>query len=83
MEIGKNATTQECAVDAFRTELQIFIDAGAGDRETALRWMTDDETFYNADHVEKWVDDHGILYTDYGDNLVKELIEIVTFSEDG
>lgn len=72
---------EEQAIVSFIAELKIFIDAGAKDRETALRWMTFDETFYSIQDVEGWVFNLGILFTDYGRNLVKELTEIVTFSE--
>ena len=66
---------------AFKKEVDNFIGYGAGDRETALRWMTDGETFYTTQCVEGWVWGCGILFTDYGRNLVKELTKIVTFAE--
>ncbi len=72
---------EERAVVTFLAELKIFIDAGAKDRETALRWMASDETFYSTQCVEGWVFNLGILFTDYGRNLVKELAEIVTFED--
>ena len=67
---------------AFEKEIEDVIGYGAGDRETALRWMTDGETFYHGQCVEHWVYSKGILFTDYGRNLVKELMEIVTFCEE-
>ena len=67
---------------AFEKEIEDVIGYGAGDRETALRWMTDGETFYHSQSVEGWVYSRGILFTDYGRNLVKELMEIVTFREE-
>jgi hypothetical protein len=57
------------------------IDLGACDRKTALRWMTQSETFYSHQCVEGWVYSQGILFTDYGRELVKELMDIVTFKE--
>jgi len=46
---------------------------------TALRWMTQGETFYHHQCVEHWVWNQGILFTDYGRELVKELMGIVEF----
>ena len=54
---------------------------GAADRETALRWLTSEETFYHSQDVEHWVYNQGILFTDYGREIVKELMDIVTFKE--
>ena len=57
--------------------------AGAGDRQTALRWMLQPagEVFYHRQDVEGWVYGHGILFTDYGRKLVDELIDLVTFAD--
>ena len=65
----------------FKEEVQSYIELGAGDRQTALRWMTQDETFYHSQDIEHWVWKQGILFTDYGRELVKELISIVTYEE--
>jgi len=65
----------------FKEEVQSCIELGAGDRQTALRWMTQDETFYHSQDIEHWVWKQGILFTDYGRELVKELISIVTYEE--
>ena len=70
------------ALTAFEKESEDVIGYGAGNRETALRWMTDGETFYHSQSVEGWVYGKGILFTDYGRNLVKELMGIVTFCEE-
>jgi hypothetical protein len=67
------------AVEEFEHRVVETIRLGAGDRETALRWMTQGDTFYSYQDVEHWVWDQGILFTDYGRNLVKELEEIVTY----
>ena len=66
----------------FKEEVQSYIELGAGDRQTALRWMTQDETFYHSQDVEHWVWKQGILFTDYGRELVKELEKIVEFNFD-
>ena len=69
------------ALSEFQGELEILIESGAGDRQTALRWMTETETFHNSQSVEHWVFNRGILFTDFGRELVKELMDIVTFVE--
>ena len=69
------------ALSEFQGELEILIESGAGDRQTALRWMTETETFHNSQSVEHWVFNRGILFTDFGRELVKELMDIVTFKE--
>jgi hypothetical protein len=58
------------------------IEAGAGNRINALRWMTSTETFYDSQSVEHWVWKQGILFTDEGRELVKELMGIVQFESE-
>ena len=71
------------AIAEFEAEIQENIEYGAGDRKTALRWMTQWalHRFYHSQDVEAWVYKQGILFTDYGRELVEELMEIVTFEE--
>ena len=69
------------ALRDFEQEVQNTIALGAGDRATALRWMTQSETFYNVQCVEHWVWNRGILFTNEGRQLVKDLTNIVTFEE--
>lgn len=52
------------------------------DRTTALRWLTQSTKFYSRQCVEHWVWKHGILFTDYGKELVTELMNIVELVED-
>lgn len=66
----------------FEKEVQSCIDNGAGDRQTALRWMTQNEVFYHIQDVEHWVWEKGILFTDEGRKLVKELKTIIVYKED-
>ena len=69
----------------FEKEVQYilsYFNLGASNRETALRWMTDDMTFYTRQDVEGWVYNRGILFTDYGRELVKELMDIVKFESE-
>ena len=66
----------------FEKEVQSYIELGAGDRQTALRWMTQDETFYHSQDIEHWVWKQGILFTDEGRKLVEELKTIIVYKED-
>ena len=81
-----NAMAEEARHDAeavidFQTKVEQIIVIGAGDRETALRGMTEGETFYHHQCVEHWVYNQGLLFTDLGNELVDELMDIVTFKE--
>ena len=70
---------QAISIEKFKTLIQDTIGLGAGDEETALRWLTENEEFYSGQDVESWVWDKGILFCDYGKNLVKKLETIVKF----
>ena len=61
----------------FTGEILDMIELGANDRETALRWMTQEDKFYSEQCVSHWVWARGILFTDYGKQLVKDLMNIV------
>ena len=69
------------AIADFEATVGEFIESGAGDRETALRWMAMEETFYNRQCVEHWVFDRGFLFTSHGKAVVEELMNVVTFEE--
>lgn len=68
-------------VEEFKELVQKTIDLGAGDEETALRWLTAGQEFYHIQDVEGWVYDYNILFTEYGKELVKKLENIVTYKE--
>jgi hypothetical protein len=68
-------------LEDFKALVQQTIDMGAGDEETALRWLTQGETFYHGQCVESWVHKQGILFTDYGRELVKRLKDLVDYVE--
>ena len=78
---AEEAYAAEVAIADFEATVGEFIEAGAGDRETALRWMTMEETFYMKQDVESWVYGHGFLFTSHGKAVVEELMNIVTFEE--
>ena len=68
-------------VERFEARVQDVIGLGANDRKTALSWITGPETFYHSQDVEHFVWEQGILFTDYGKQLVKDLCEIVEYEE--
>ena len=78
----EEARREQEAVAEFKAQITKVIEAGAGNRITALRWMTSTETFYHSQDVEHWVYNQGILFTDCGRELVKELESIVEYSFD-
>ena len=80
-EIEREALAKIEAVVAFNREVDQTISYGAGDRATALRWMTQDSKFYHEQDVEHWVWERGFLFTDTGLDLVKELMGIVEILE--
>ena len=69
------------AVEKFEARIQDIIELGAGNRTNALLWMTSTETFYSVQCVEHFVWEQGILFTNYGKQLVKDLAEIVNYKE--
>jgi hypothetical protein len=80
-EMVREESAKAEALVQFEREVAQTISYGAGDRATALRWMTQNEEFYNNQDVEHWVWNRGILFTDEGRTLVKELMNTVTFEE--
>ena len=76
----EEARREQEAVAEFKAQITKVIEAGAGNRITALRWMTSTETFYFEQDVEHWVFNQGILFTAYGRELVEELCTIVEFT---
>ena len=79
----EEAEEEARALREFEAEIASIIEAGAGDRTTALRWMTEEDTFYHSQDIEHWVYHQGILFTDAGRALVEELKSIVTISDWG
>ncbi len=66
-------------VEEFKSLVNKTIEMGAGDEETALRWLTSSEVFYNEQDVEHFVWKHGILFTDYGRDLNVKLRSLVNY----
>jgi hypothetical protein len=71
----------EDAVARFEARIKDVIELGAGNRTNALLWMTGSEKFFHSQSVEHFVWEQGILFTDYGKQLVKDLCEIVEYEE--
>ena len=71
----------ENAVAKFEARVKDVIELGAGNRTNALLWMTSSEKFFHSQSVEHFVWEQGILFTDYGRQLVKDLCEIVEYEE--
>ena len=69
------------AVERFKARVQDVIELGAGNYTTAISWIVGPETFYHEQDVEHFVWEQGILFTDYGKQLVKDLCEIVEYEE--
>jgi hypothetical protein len=64
-------------VEEFKQLVQRTIEMGANDETTALRWLASSEEFNHYQDVEHFVWGYGILFTDYGRQLVKRIAEIV------
>jgi len=80
-EIEREEARNAEAVAEFKSLVQSTIEMGAGDEETALRWLTQSEEFYHSQDVEHWVYNQGILFTDYGRELVNRLLDVVSYKE--
>jgi hypothetical protein len=74
---AEEAEEEARALREFEAVISSIIESGAGDRVTALQWLTDGDTFYGRQDVEQWVFNQGILFTDEGRALVEELMSIV------
>jgi len=68
-------------IGEFEARVEDVIGLGAGNRKTALRWIASQEKFYHGQCVEHFVWEQGVLFTDYGRKLVKELTEVVEYED--
>ena len=76
-DMAEEKRQQEEAVQSFKDLIHLHIEMGAKDRETALRWMVKDLKWSHLQCVEHWVWEQGILFTEYGRRLVKEIDTLV------
>jgi len=75
--IAREKEEAALAVSEFNHRVLETIRYGAGDEETALRWMTQDETYMNhSQDAEGWVYNQGFLFTDRGREVVQMLKKI-------
>lgn len=71
--IKLEAVREEADLEAFGALIKKTIALGAGDRATALRWIVEGADDWNAEAI---VWSMGILYTETGRALVKEINEV-------
>jgi len=83
LEENTKVEVAQAELDAAKFEARILdvIELGAGNRTNALLWIAGTETFYHIQDVEHFVWEQGVLFTDYGKQLVKDLAEIVEYKE--
>ena len=72
---------EEADVKRFQDQVQKTIELGAGDRKTALKWLFSSEEYDQGEYVTDWDVDgflysQGIVYSDFGKGVRKELLEI-------
>ncbi len=83
LEENTKVEVAQAELDAAKFEARILdvIELGAGNRTNALLWIIGTETFYHIQDVEHFVWEQGILFTDYGKQLVKDIAEIAEYKE--
>ena len=72
---------EEADVKSFEDQVQKTINIGAGDRKTALRWLFSSEEYDQGEYITDWDVDgflyrKGIVHSDLGHKVKKELLEI-------
>ena len=72
---------EEKAVAEFKERIDQAQVWGARDYWDALRWITGCETFYHVQDVEHFVWEQGILFTNFGKQLVKDIAKITEYKE--
>jgi hypothetical protein len=81
IHMAEEAEFEELAIEEFKKNLDSVIAAGAGDRDTAIRWMAESKDFYGIQDVESYVYGLGFLFTDYGRALVKKIDSLIVYKE--
>ena len=71
----------EFRVQEFKSWVADTMSRGAGSEMTALRWICQTEEFYHSQDVEFFVWNQGILFTEYGRDILEKLLSIVTYHE--
>ena len=72
---------EEADVKGFQDQIQKTIELGAGDRKTALKWLFSSEEYDQGEYITDWDVDgflyrKGIVHSDLGQKVKKELLEI-------
>ena len=84
-ELDENIKHEKIAEEKAVAEFKERIDQaqvwGARDYWDALRWITGCETFYHIQDVEHFVWEQGILFTDFGKQLVKDIAKVTEYKE--
>ena len=77
------ASDERAAVAAFKSTIRTLIEVGAGDEETALRWLASEAVKECGPDWEHYLWQRGILHTEYGKELGVKLAPIFNelFSE--
>lgn len=59
---AEEAEAEKCAIIAFETRVDALIACGAGDRETAIRWIFDGADEYERADKDYFCFNHGLPY---------------------
>jgi hypothetical protein len=70
------ALAERAAVAAFKSTIRTLIEVGAGDEETALRWLASEAVKECGPDWEHYLWKMGILHTEYGRELGTKLAPI-------
>lgn len=78
-ELERERWIESQCVDAFKTKIDSYLNSGAADETTALSWMMQNHQFHGPQCVDHWLWEEGILFTDYGRQLLDKLYTIVEY----
>lgn len=78
-QIEADRITEIEQIAKIEARINEVIEIGAGDRLTAIRWITETENFCSIQDVEMYVWSLGILHSDYGRKLNEEIQEVTTY----
>lgn len=67
------------AEEKFKQTLKKYIEFGAKDEQTALEWIVQKENLRDIQDVEHMIYNLGLLFTPYGKELQKKIMDIKGF----
>ncbi len=73
INIDEEAIRESVSVSEFQKLLAKSIELGAKDESEALWWLIKHENFCSSQDSEHFVWEHGILFTDYGKEIVNKI----------